>query len=96
LLDEPTTGLHFADIERLLSILHRLADLGHAVVVIEHHLDVIAATDWVIDLGPGAGDDGGCVVAMGSPYKVAQTKESRTGEALRSRIADGKRTAKKR
>jgi len=95
LLDEPTTGLHFADIERLLSILHQLADLGHAVVVIEHHLDVIAAADWVIDLGPGAGDDGGRVVAMGTPYEVAQTKASRTGEALRSRIKGGGRTAKK-
>ncbi|HKI18352.1 MAG TPA: excinuclease ABC subunit UvrA, partial [Isosphaeraceae bacterium] len=96
LLDEPTTGLHFADIERLLSILHRLADLGHAVVVIEHHLDVIAAADWVIDLGPGAGDEGGQVVAMGTPYEVAQTKASRTGEALRSRILGGGKSARKR
>ncbi|MGO9464407.1 MAG: excinuclease ABC subunit UvrA [Isosphaeraceae bacterium] len=96
LLDEPTTGLHFADIERLLSILHRLADLGHAVVVIEHHLDVIAAADWVIDLGPGAGDQGGRVVVMGTPYEVAQTRASRTGEALRSRIPGGGKTARKR
>jgi excinuclease ABC subunit A len=95
LLDEPTTGLHFADIERLLSILERLADLGHAVVVIEHHLDVIAAADWVIDLGPGAGDDGGRVVAMGTPSDVAQASESRTGAALWNRIERGGKVAKK-
>jgi excinuclease ABC subunit A len=96
LLDEPTTGLHFADIERLLSILVQLAELGHAVVVIEHHLDVIAAADWVIDLGPGAGVEGGCVVAMGTPFEVAQVKESRTGEALRARIKPGRNSTKKR
>jgi excinuclease ABC subunit A len=96
LLDEPTTGLHFADIERLLAILERLADLGHAVVVIEHHLDVIAAADWVIDLGPGAGVDGGRVVAMGTPHDVAQAKESRTGEALKSRMKAGKKARGKR
>ncbi len=95
LLDEPTTGLHFADIERLLSILQRLAGLGHAVVVIEHHLDVIAAADWVIDLGPGAGDEGGRVVVMGTPHEVSQTKASRTGEALRARIKGGGRHSKK-
>ncbi len=96
LLDEPTTGLHFADIERLLAILERLAGLGHAVVVIEHHLDVIAAADWVIDLGPGAGDDGGRVVAMGTPFEVAQAKASRTGEALRSRLKGRGRNPRKR
>ena len=83
LLDEPTTGLHFADIERLLTILRRLADFGHTVVVIEHHLDVIASADWVIDLGPDGGDAGGRVVAMGPPILIARTEESRTGEALR-------------
>ena len=84
ILDEPTTGLHFADIERLLLILHRLADLGHTVVVIEHQLDSIATADWVIDLGPEAGDAGGRVVAMGPPILIANTPKSYTGQALRS------------
>jgi excinuclease ABC subunit A len=90
LLDEPTTGLHFADIDRLLTILHRLADSGNAVVVIEHHLDVIAAADWVIDLGPGAGDAGGQVVTMGPPIEIARNQASHTGEALRAGSAEFK------
>ncbi|QEH36354.1 UvrABC system protein A [Aquisphaera giovannonii] len=84
-LDEPTTGLHFADIDRLLGILRRLADLGNTLVVIEHSLDVIAAADWVIDLGPEAGSAGGRVVAMGTPEDVSRSEQSHTGRYLRLR-----------
>jgi excinuclease ABC subunit A len=82
ILDEPTTGLHFLDIEHLLHVLHRLRDRGNTVVVIEHNLDVIKTADWVIDLGPEGGDGGGQVVAKGTPEQVAATKGSFTGEYL--------------
>ncbi len=85
MLDEPTTGLHFADIDRLMHILNRLVDQGHTVVVIEHNLDVIAAADWLIDLGPDGGDAGGTLVAMGPPEVVASVPASRTGHYLRQR-----------
>jgi excinuclease ABC subunit A len=86
ILDEPTTGLHFADVDRLLRVLNRLADLGNTIVIIEHNLDVIASADWVIDLGPEGGDAGGRVVAMGPPRAVAETPESHTGRFLRTRL----------
>lgn len=82
LLDEPTTGLHFVDIQRLLSVLDRLVEKGNTVVVIEHNLDVIKTADWVIDLGPDGGADGGSVVATGTPEEVANVAESFTGRAL--------------
>jgi excinuclease ABC subunit A len=83
ILDEPTTGLHFADVDRLLRVLHRLAERGNTIVVIEHHLDVLATADWIIDLGPEGGEQGGRVVAMGTPRAVADVPDSATGEALR-------------
>ena len=82
LLDEPTTGLHFADIEKLLEVLNRLVDAGNGVVVIEHQLDVVKTADWVIDLGPEAGEKGGEIVAQGTPEEVAQNPLSHTGRAL--------------
>ena len=82
ILDEPTTGLHFHDIEQLLAVLHRLRDKGNTVVVIEHNLDVIKTADWIVDLGPEGGDGGGEVVATGTPEAVADTKSSFTGQYL--------------
>jgi len=83
ILDEPTTGLHFHDIEQLLSVLHRLRDKGNTIVVIEHNLDVIKTADWIIDLGPEGGDGGGEIIATGTPEDVATTKGSFTGEYLK-------------
>jgi excinuclease ABC subunit A len=82
-LDEPTTGLHFADVERLLSVLQRLADAGHTLVVIEHNLDVIKCADWIVDLGPEGGERGGTVVASGTPEDVAKSAASHTGRYLK-------------
>jgi excinuclease ABC subunit A len=83
LLDEPTTGLHFADVRKLLDVLQRLVDLGNTVVVIEHNLDVMKSADWILDLGPDGGEYGGRIVAAGTPEQVARHKKSYTAEALR-------------
>jgi excinuclease ABC subunit A len=83
ILDEPTTGLHFDDLKKLLAVLDRLVDAGNTVVVIEHNLDVIRCADWVIDLGPEGGDDGGRVIALGTPEEVAKNRESYTGQYLK-------------
>ena len=82
ILDEPTTGLHFADIQKLLDVLGRLTDAGNTVIVIEHNLDVIKTADFVIDLGPEGGEDGGRIVAQGSPEEVAKIPHSYTGQFL--------------
>jgi excinuclease ABC subunit A len=84
LLDEPTTGLHFDDVRKLLDVLHRLTDLGNTVIIIEHNLDVIRNADWILDLGPEGGEDGGRIVAQGTPEQVARVKKSYTGQALLS------------
>jgi excinuclease ABC subunit A len=83
ILDEPTTGLHFADVKKLLGVLQRLVDAGNTVIVIEHNLDVIKCADWIIDLGPEGGDSGGQVIAEGTPEEVAQMSHSHTGQFLR-------------
>ncbi len=90
ILDEPTTGLHVADIQRLLDVLHRLVEAGNSVVVIEHNLDIIKSADWLIDLGPEGGAAGGYVIAQGTPEQVAEVSESYTGHFLRSTL-DGYR-----
>ena len=94
LLDEPTTGLHFDDVRKLLDVLHRLTDLGNTIVIIEHNLDVIRNADWIIDLGPEGGEDGGRLVAQGTPEQVARNKKSYTGQALAGYFA-GSATEKK-
>jgi len=82
LLDEPTTGLHFEDVSKLLEVIHRLTDLGNSVIIIEHNLDVVRNADWIIDLGPEGGDQGGQIVAQGTPSQVSRIKRSHTGQAL--------------
>ena len=83
ILDEPTTGLSFEDCAALLRVLHRLVDAGNTVVLIEHHLDMIKNADWIIDLGPGAGDRGGHVIATGTPEQVMAVEDSYTGQYLK-------------
>ncbi|MBV8159827.1 MAG: ATP-binding cassette domain-containing protein, partial [Acidimicrobiia bacterium] len=88
ILDEPTTGLHFEDIRKLLTVLSRLVDQGNTVLVIEHNLDVIKTADWIIDLGPEGGDAGGMVLVEGSPEVVAKTRDSHTGQFLAPLLGD--------
>jgi excinuclease ABC subunit A len=90
ILDEPTTGLHFADVARLLEVLGRLVDQGNSVVVIEHNLDVIKTADWLIDLGPEGGEMGGQIVAVGTPEEVAAVGESHTGRFLADLVEPAK------
>ena len=93
ILDEPTTGLHFEDVKKLLEVLHELVDQGNSVVVIEHNLDVVKTADWIIDIGPEGGDGGGTVVATGTPEQVAETEGSHTGYYLRDMFKPSKHAA---
>jgi len=86
ILDEPTTGLHFDDIKKLLKVLQRLVSMGNTIVVIEHNLDVIKCADHIIDLGPEGGDEGGQIVALGTPEEIAENPESYTGEFLKTHL----------
>ena len=88
ILDEPTVGLHMADVANLIHVLHRLVEAGNSVVVIEHNLDIMAEADWIIDMGPEGGTGGGRVVAKGTPRKVAASKRSRTAPFLREMFGD--------
>ena len=92
-LDEPTTGLHFHDVAKLLDVLHELVDQGNTVVVIEHNLEVIKTADWIVDLGPEGGDAGGHVVAVGTPEEIAATPQSYTGHYLKQ-VFDRRRGGK--
>jgi len=95
ILDEPTTGLHFADVHKLVEILHRLADGGNTVVVIEHNLDVIKTADYIIDIGPEGGDRGGTVIAQGTPEEITRCKKSYTGYYIQKMIEKDKEALKK-
>jgi len=95
ILDEPTTGLHFEDVRKLLEVLHRLVDTGNTVLVIEHNLDVIKTADWIIDIGPEGGSGGGQIIATGTPEDIAKAKGSYTGEYL-GPLLKRKSTSKKK
>ena len=88
-LDEPTTGLHPTDVEKLVVQLNRLVDAGNTVIVVEHDMHVIAGSDWMIDIGPGAGEEGGRIVAQGTPVQVSKVKESKTAPYLK-KVLQGK------
>jgi len=88
ILDEPTTGLHFEDVKMLLAVLQRLVDKGNTVIVIEHNLDIIKSADWIIDLGPEGGDEGGTIVAQGTPEQVAACRRSYTGQYMSQALAE--------
>jgi excinuclease ABC subunit A len=88
ILDEPTTGLHFADIDNLMTVLRRLTDMGNTVIVIEHNLDVIKMADYIIDLGPEGGEEGGQVIAAGTPEKIIEKTDSYTAKYLREKLAE--------
>jgi excinuclease ABC subunit A len=98
ILDEPTTGLHFEDVRKLLEVLHALVEQGNTVLVIEHNLEVIKTADWIIDLGPEGGSGGGRVVASGTPEQIAATEASYTGRYLRGHLAParGEKKARRR
>ena len=87
ILDEPTTGLHFEDVRKLLEVLHELVDQGNSVIVIEHNLDVVKTADHIIDIGPEGGDGGGRIVATGTPEQVAEVAESHTGRYLKQMLS---------
>jgi len=86
ILDEPTTGLHFADIQLLLDVMHRLRDAGNTIVIIEHNLDVIKTADWIVDMGPEGGDGGGSIIAEGTPEQVALSSKSYTAKYLKTML----------
>ena len=96
ILDEPTTGLHPADVEKLMVQLDALVEAGNTVIVVEHDMRVVAASDWVIDMGPGAGDEGGAVVVQGTPQAVAASPQSRTAPYLARFLAQGERRGRSR
>jgi excinuclease ABC subunit A len=96
ILDEPTTGLHFADVSKLLHVLKRLVELGNTAIIIEHNLDVIASADWLVDLGPEGGEGGGTVVAEGTPEQVSENTASYTGQYLKQKLAMDQRLVRRR